>query len=143
VGAFSPLHLGAAVGGMVEQMDSVTLTIYGECVSMKNSRQKTSWGGIIKSDKARQYESDIIAQVKTLPKLLEGELSVTMHLYYTTQRPDLDGDLILDCLQGRIYQNDRQVREKHLFHGIDKVNPRAEIEIKKRSVENVGRPQGI
>jgi Holliday junction resolvase RusA-like endonuclease len=113
----------------------INLTIYGEPTSMKNSRKIVKFGGraaSIKSDKARQYESDIIRQVPTLPKLLEGELSVTMHLYYTTQRPDLDGDLILDCLQGRIYGNDRQVREKHLYHGIDKVNPRAEIIVRRR-----------
>ena len=28
-----------------------------------------------------------------------------------------------------VYENDRQVREKHVFHFIDRVNPRAEIEI--------------
>ena len=113
----------------------INLTIHGQPCSMKNSRKIVKFGqraASIKSDKARQYEADIIKQVPTLPKLLEGELAVTMHLYYETQRPDLDGDLILDCLQGRLYKNDRQVREKHLYHGIDRENPRAEITIRRR-----------
>jgi len=32
-------------------------------------------------------------------------------------------------VQSGVYRNDRQVREKHVFHGIDRVNPRAEVEV--------------
>jgi hypothetical protein len=28
-----------------------------------------------------------------------------------------------------VYMNDRQVREKHVYHGIDRASPRAEIEV--------------
>jgi hypothetical protein len=28
-----------------------------------------------------------------------------------------------------VYRNDRQVREKHVFHGIDRANPRAEVTV--------------
>lgn len=112
------------------------LTIHGEPCSMKNSREIAKWGkktGLRKSDAALAYESDVLKQVRTLPKLLEGRLSATAHCYYASERKDLDIDLLLDCLQGRIYKNDRQVREKHLYHHIDKENPRVELTI--RSVE--------
>jgi hypothetical protein len=41
----------------------------------------------------------------------------------------LDESVILDCMQGFIYENDRQVKEKHIFHRLDKANPRAEITV--------------
>ncbi len=57
---------------------------------------------------------------------------MTLTIYYATRRPDLDESLILDLLQGVAYRNDRQVRERHVFWGLDKDNPRTEIEIAKR-----------
>ena len=111
----------------------VRLTIYGEPVSMKNSRKIVKFGnrpGLIKSDAARAYEDDVITQVRTLPKLFEGDLVATAHVYYKTRRKDLDIELLFDCLQGRIYQNDRQIKEKHIYWHLDKKSPRVEIEIK-------------
>ena len=60
---------------------------------------------------------------------MTGRLSVVCDIYYANNRPDLDEALILDGLQGLIYKNDRQVREKHVFHHIDKFNPRAEVRV--------------
>ena len=111
----------------------IKLIIYGEPVSMKNSRKIVRFGnrpGLIKSDAARAYERDVIIQVRTLPRLLEGDLAVTAHVYYKTRRKDLDIELLFDCLQGRIYQNDRQIKEKHIYWHLDKKSPRVEIEIK-------------
>jgi hypothetical protein len=36
-------------------------------------------------------------------------------------------------MQGNIYENDRQVKEKHVYHGLDKDNPRTEIVITRTS----------
>jgi Holliday junction resolvase RusA-like endonuclease len=72
-----------------------------------------------------------------------GPVRATLRIWYATERPDLDESVILDVLQAKtegtgkdrkiirrgVYLNDRQVREKHVFHGIDKAHPRAEIEI--------------
>jgi len=52
-----------------------------------------------------------------------------MKIYYKTRRPDLDESLILDLLEGFVYQNDRQVKLKHIVWGLDKENPRTEIVI--------------
>jgi Holliday junction resolvase RusA-like endonuclease len=67
--------------------------------------------------------------------MLEGQLRVDMWIYYATQRPDLDESLILDLLQGKVYANDRQVRERHTYHHIDKADPRVEIAVSQRDVD--------
>jgi hypothetical protein len=36
-------------------------------------------------------------------------------------------DRTCGSLQGRVYRNDRAVREMHLYHHLDRDNPRAEI----------------
>ena len=59
--------------------------------------------------------------------MLTGDLWVDIKIYYATRRPDLDESVVLDCMQGLIYANDRQVKEKHIYWGLDKENPRAEI----------------
>ena len=47
---------------------------------------------------------------------------------------DLDESLILDLLQDVAYANDRQVKEKHIYWmGVDKENPRCEIEVSPRA----------
>jgi Holliday junction resolvase RusA-like endonuclease len=61
--------------------------------------------------------------------MLEGDLFVRMTIHYASRRPDLDESLILDCMQDLIYKNDRQVKEKHIYWGLDKDQPRAEIEV--------------
>ena len=110
----------------------LAFTIYGEPASKANSRQIVTIKGrpaVIKSAKARKYASDAELQVRKVTPLLAGRLRATIRIYYASERPDLDESVILDVLQGRVYVNDRQVRERHTYHGIDKANPRAEIEI--------------
>ena len=44
----------------------------------------------------------------------------------------MDESLILDLLQGVAYENDRQVKEKHIYWmGVDKDSPRCEIIVEK------------
>lgn len=127
----------------------IQFTILGEPASKANSRKIVSFGGrpsSIKSDKARSYERDALAQIPPRYRLqLEGPVRVTLRIFYASQRPDLDESIVLDVLQDRyktvgkgddkqrqlvqkgVYINDRQVREKHVFHGIDRANPRAEV----------------
>jgi Holliday junction resolvase RusA-like endonuclease len=82
---------------------------------------------LIKSQKALDYSEAFRAQCPPLAKLMDGDLRVTMRIYYATRRPDLDESLILDLMQGLIYENDRQVKERHTYWGLDPANPRAEI----------------
>ena len=113
----------------------VVLTIHGEPASLKNSRQLVMIRGkpaFIKSAKARRYVEDFDKQCPKLSPLLEGDLSIKITIYYASRRPDLDPSAILDCLQGRVIENDRQIKEMHLYHGLDKADPRAEIQIQKK-----------
>ncbi|MFP4891247.1 RusA family crossover junction endodeoxyribonuclease [Paraburkholderia sp. EG304] len=102
----------------------------------------------IKSDKARDYERAALLQIPARARVeIEGPVRVTMRIFYASERPDLDESVILDAMQSRyrtvkrngvesreclrkgVFVNDRQVREKHIYHGIDRANPRAEIEV--------------
>lgn len=125
----------------------VRLTILGEPASKANSRMLVKFGdrpASIKSSKARGYEKDAQAQIPTSARvMLEGPVRVTMAIFYASERPDLDESVVLDVLQAKfakrvkdrpaellragVYRNDRQVREKHVYHHIDRANPRAEI----------------
>ena len=113
--------------------DSATaIEVIGEPASKANSRRIVMFGkrpAIIKSQKARDYVKAFEKQVSKLPNLLEGDLAVHITIYYGSLRPDLDESVILDCMQGLIYKNDRQVKEKHIFHGLDRENPRSVIYI--------------
>jgi Holliday junction resolvase RusA-like endonuclease len=140
----------------------IAFTILGEVASMKNSRTIVKIGNrpaLIKSAKAREYEKSALLQIPhEARQMLTGPVRVTMRIFYASQRPDLDGALLLDIMaakykraKGKLqalgngqyqygegervlvskgcYVNDRQCREIHQYHGIDKSNPRAEIEI--------------
>jgi Holliday junction resolvase RusA-like endonuclease len=112
------------------------LVVNGEPASKANGRRVVRIGGIsrsIKSKKALSYADAFLLQVQPVEPLLEGELAMTLHIYYASQRPDLDESLILDLLQGVLYKNDRQVRERHVYHFIDKLNPRTEIWVRPRA----------
>ena len=97
-------------------------TILGEPASKANSRMLVTIKGL---PAFKEFQK----QCPTLDPLMEGDLSVTMTIYYKTRRPDLDESVVLDCMQGYIFKNDRQVKEKHVYHGLDKTNPRCEISV--------------
>jgi hypothetical protein len=130
----------------------IIFTLLGEPASKANSRKIVTFGdrpSSIKSDKARDYEKHALRQIPfDARQRLECLVSVTMRIFYASERPDLDETLILDILQDRyktygkgankvreliqpgVYRNDRQVREKHIYHAIDRRNPRTVIEIR-------------
>ena len=124
-------------------MTLIAFTIHGEAASKANSRRLVTFGkrpALIKSQKAITFEQSALLQIPAQAKqMIDCDVRATMHIYYATRRPDLDESIILDVLQAKykkgelirkgVYLNDRQVKEKHIFHGIDKQNPRAEIEI--------------
>ena len=106
--------------------------VEGEPASKANSRKIVSFGGrpaVIKSDKARKYERTFQSQCPRLDEMMEGDLTVCMRIFYASRRPDLDESLILDLMQGFIYKNDRQVKHKNIFWGLDKENPRSVIRV--------------
>jgi|TARA_R100001443_G_scaffold2014_2_gene6953 hypothetical protein len=114
----------------------VEMEILGEPASKANSRKIVMFGkrpAIIKSQKARDYVKSFAEQASQvqIDELLEGDLWVELTIYYASRRPDLDESVVLDCLQGIAYTNDRQIKEKHVYHDLDKTNPRTKIKIGK------------
>jgi len=119
---------------IMDELQSLSIIIFGEPASKANSRKLVRFGGmsrLIKSAKALSYSDMFKQQCTPLPVLMSGDLRVTMWIHYATRRPDLDESLILDLMQGLIYENDRQVKERHTYWRLDPDNPRAEIIIDK------------
>jgi hypothetical protein len=128
-------------------MIRIAFTLLGEAASKANSRMLVMLGdrpASIKSEKARTFEHDAVRQIPAAARRrLVGPVRVTLRIFYTSERPDLDESVVLDVLQDRykgtgdarvlvqagVYRNDRQVREKHVFWGLDRVRPRVEIEV--------------
>ena len=109
-----------------------SFTILGEPASKSNARRLVRFGTrvrSIKSAKALKYASDARRQAPQL--MLEGNLKFSATLFYSSLRPDLDASVLLDALQDKTYGNDRQIKEIHLIHAIDRKNPRAEIVIER------------
>jgi Holliday junction resolvase RusA-like endonuclease len=125
----------------------IRFTILGQPCSKANRRQIVTIAGrpsSIKSKEALAYERDALKQIPPAARVqLQGPVKVTLRIFYASERPDLDESIVLDVLQDRfkgkgdartliqrgVYVNDRQVREKHVFHAIDKRNPRCEVEV--------------
>jgi Holliday junction resolvase RusA-like endonuclease len=141
-------------------MSPIRLTILGEPASKANQRKIVTFGkraALIKSEKARNYEKYALPQIPPAARVqLSGPVSVTLRIFYSSERPDLDESVVLDVLQDRyksfgkgenrrreliqkgVYKNDRQVREKHVFWGLDKANPRAEIIVEPLEAQQSG-----
>lgn len=84
----------------------------------------------IKSEAAIDYLDTFRRQCPNLmytkDGLLKGHLSVQIDIWYRSSRSDLDESIILDAMQGLIYENDNQIKYKLVIHrGVDKENPRS------------------
>lgn len=115
----------------------VEFTILGECVSMKNSRELVHFGkkpALIKSAKAREYERTVGLQIPESARLmLTGRLRIEVHAFYASERPDLDCELLYDCLAAkfkrhkgrliRIGPGEYQYGIPFIFLGVDDVTP--------------------
>jgi Holliday junction resolvase RusA-like endonuclease len=110
----------------------VEILIEGEPASKANSRRMVLIKGkprLIKSSKALDYCKKFGQQCPILETLIEEDVRVDIHIHYATRRPDLDESIILDELQNRVYKNDRQVKEKHVYWHLDRDRPRSHIRV--------------
>lgn len=118
-------------------MQALALCILGEPASKANSRKMVYVRGkplFIKSEKALVYVKSFKRQAEaaqSVSLMFDGDVAVHMKIFYASRRPDLDESLILDLLQGIAYENDRQVKEKHIYWGLDKDKPRTEIRVER------------
>ena len=108
--------------------------IEGEPASKSNSRQLVKIENrsvLIKSKKALAYQKCFAATAPKIDPLIEGDVVLFCHIYYASYRPDLDESLIMDCLEGVAYKNDRQIKAKVILHGVDKSRPRIQVRVGK------------
>ena len=120
---------------------SVNKIIFGVAQSKSNSRRLVTFGGkprFIKSKAAIQFEKDVKAQIGKMDNMLEGDLSFHADIYYPTRRQDLDPSILLDAMQGLLYENDRQFKQISSRRFLDKENPRAEITITEIDHNEIG-----
>ena len=118
----------------------ITFTVLGEPASKANSRKMVTIRGrpaLIKSQKARDYVKQFELQCPQLEVPTTGDVQVEMMIYYASRRPDLDESLLLDCMQCRIYKNDRQVKQKFIYWGLDRENPRTIIRVRSCDVKDI------
>jgi len=111
---------------------SCSFICYGQPASKSNRRRFTKIDGkprFVKSREANTFVRDFTLQCPLLDPLLVDDIVVAIEIYYGSRRPDLDEGIILDAMQGRIYKNDRQVKEKHIYWNLDREHPRVEIRV--------------
>jgi Holliday junction resolvase RusA-like endonuclease len=120
----------------IEIWDQVIL---GEPASKANSRRLVTIGGkprVIKSKKALEYSKHFEQQARPPAEPITGDVKLAVTIWYATRRPDLDPSLIMDLLQKvGVIENDRQIKEIHAVHDLDKENPREAIRITKLTAD--------
>ena len=122
-----------------------TFIVFGEPASKANVRRLVTIRGrpaFIKSKKANDYMASLKGQCMEDAKRqgivpTDKDLRVEMMIFYASRRPDLDESVILDGLQGIAYVNDRQVRQRMVYWGLDRDLPRAVIRISECDLNDV------
>jgi Holliday junction resolvase RusA-like endonuclease len=124
----------------VEKFDC-TFVIFGEPASKANSRKLVTLGGrpaFIKSQKARDYVTEFQRQCRNQIRVMtDRDVRVELMIHYASRRPDLDESVILDAMQGIVYVNDRQVKQRMAYWGLDKDMPRAVIRVVECDINDV------
>jgi len=101
-----------------------------------NAMYRAAWSGkgVRKTDECKDWETDTQITCRTLGiRMIPGNVRIrmTIDLYYGSHERDIDSSLkaTLDCLQGVVYENDRQIVELLIRKYQDKLAPRLEIDI--------------
>jgi crossover junction endodeoxyribonuclease RusA len=89
-------------------------------------------GHTYKSEDARAYQVAVGWQCQALHLAPHtGPVAVTVRLYRPAKRGDIDNSLkvLLDALQGHVYNDDAQIVELHAYRYDDKRDPRVEVDV--------------
>lgn len=132
-------------------MTPITLTLPGSIRSKKNSKQVVMVGGkncprrpmILPSKAYKEWEDQArrVAWLDAVVPPLSGPIHIEAHFYCKGTLPDLSGacESIADCLEGIIYQNDKQIYSwdgSRVHH--DLLNPRTEVTIRHETGYDAG-----
>ena len=107
------------------------ITILGTIPSKSNG-YKFGRKNMYKSTPLKEYEESFAKQLLQYPKMkmIEGDFSIEIVVYYESRRADLDGcfKILFDLLQNnKIIKNDRHCQKIIAERRIDKLNPRVEF----------------
>jgi Holliday junction resolvase RusA-like endonuclease len=69
--------------------------------------------------------------------MTDKDVRVELMIHYASRRPDLDESVILDAMQGIVYVNDRQVKQRFAYWGLDKDAPRSVIRVVECDINDV------
>lgn len=114
-------------------MGTVTkhITLYTKPVPL-NALYRCVRSRNIISKRGREAKSALATEIalKWKYELLKGSVSVSIILYFGDKRKrDIDAYLkiLLDGMEGIVYENDVQINELHVYKEYDKKNPRVDI----------------
>jgi Holliday junction resolvase RusA-like endonuclease len=108
------------------------ITIPGNPISNNHYLTNTRSGRRYTPKKTKEYQNRLQDLLHKHSVKLEGILEVDMTYYFGDKRiRDMDNysKVILDCMQGFIYENDNQIKDGHMHVRYDKENPRTEVVI--------------
>lgn len=128
-----------------EKKFDCTFVIFGEPASKANSRRLVTIRGrpaMIKSAKANDYVTEFVRQcreqaTKAGVDPTTKDVRVELMIHYSSRRPDLDESVILDAMQGIVYANDRQVKQRMAYWGLDRTLPRTVIRVSECNIHDV------
>jgi crossover junction endodeoxyribonuclease RusA len=98
-----------------------------------NKLYRSTGSGIRITRDAIAYKNEVRTILRNKRVTLTTQpVSLTIHQYRPQKRGDIDNysKLLLDSLQGYVYENDSQVNELHIFRHDDKRNPRVMLTIR-------------
>lgn len=134
---------------MVGRVEPFEFWIDGAPYSKSNSRRLVRVGKgrdrrtrSIKSENALNFAASFVAQCPLLSPLFECDVHLDLDIYYPDRRRDMDESLVLDCMQGLIYLNDRSVKSRRVRWGLSKDKPGILIRVRPCiSSDYAGEPQ--
>src|SRR5712664_520003 len=120
---------------------SVSFVVHAAPLSTNMAYKLTSRGGFARmylSKEANSFKRICLLAAKLAkPRYWSSteRYSLGLDFYFRDNRPDSDGPLklVLDALQGCLYNNDRQIDEVTYRRFIDAVAPRVEVRISVRT----------
>lgn len=108
-------------------------TVFTPPVSVNHCYSQNKYGHRFMTDKGKTFKETIGWAANEAMRgekwSLDENYSVEISYYFAHDRSDIDGSnkLVLDALEGIMYENDRKVRELHCYKFLDKDNPRIKI----------------
>ena len=115
------------------RQEPFSLVVLGSLASKSNSRRliwRKGKPAFVKSPAAFSFLNDFANQCPTLDPVFTEDVVLEADIYYPSRRSDLDDSLLMDALQGKVIENDRQIKRRDIRWGLDPLNPRVELMVR-------------